>query len=78
MLYALDSAANFVGANAAGANTDSFVLTIGHHHFALLQVGVLEETVVLVGETNLVGLVTVLVANFADTGHGEKSFTIMH
>jgi hypothetical protein len=66
----LNGATNLVGPDAAGANGDGFVLTVGQNHFAFLQVGVLEETVVLVGEANFVGFVATLIANFADAGHG--------
>lgn len=70
----LACATDFVGADAAGANGDGFVLTVRHNHFAFLQVRVLEKTVVLVGEANFVGFVATLVANFTDAGHGERSF----
>lgn len=70
----LACATDFVGADAAGANGNGFVLTVGHNHFAFLQVRVLEKTVVLVGEANFVGFVATLVANFTDAGHGEGSF----
>jgi hypothetical protein len=74
----LACATNFVGSNAAGANGYGFMLTIRQNHFAFLQVGVLEETVVLVGKANFVGFVATLVTNFTNAGHGGKSFTIMH
>lgn len=70
---------DFVGANAAGANFNGFVLTAGQNHFAFLQVGVLEEAVVLVGEANFVGFVATLGAYFTNAGHDEgKSFTLVY
>lgn len=63
------NAANFIGPDAAGANANGFVLTAGQYHFAFLQVGVLEEAVVLVGEANFVGFVATLVANFTNASH---------
>lgn len=65
----LDCSADFVGADAAGANTDGFVLAAGQNHFAFLQVGVLEEPVVLVGEAHFVRLVAAFIAHFADCCH---------
>jgi hypothetical protein len=47
------------------------VFAAGQNYFAFLQVGVLEEPVVLVGEAHFVGLVTALIAHFADCCHGE-------
>jgi hypothetical protein len=73
----LTGAANFVGANAAGANRNGFMLPARQNHFALLQVGILEKTVVLVREADLVGFVAALVAHFTDTGHGGKSFVAL-
>jgi hypothetical protein len=70
----LARAANFIGADAAGADHNAFMLTVGQNHLALLQVGVLEKAVVFVGEANLVGFIAALVAHFTDTGHGGKSF----
>jgi hypothetical protein len=48
------------------------MLPARQNNFAFLQVGILEKTVVFVGETNLVGFIAALVAHFTDTGHGEN------
>jgi hypothetical protein len=51
------------------------MLAAGQDDLALLQVGVLEKTVVLVGEANFVGFVATLGAHFTNAGHDEgKSF----
>jgi hypothetical protein len=50
------------------------MLTIGQNHLALLQVGILEKAVVLVGEAHFVRLVAALAAYFTYTGHWGKSF----
>ncbi len=65
----LDGATNLVGADAAGANADTFVLTVRQNHFAFLQVGVLEETVVLVGEADFIRFVATLIADFTYACH---------
>lgn len=46
--------------------------SVGHHNLAVLQVRLLEETVMLVGKTDFVGLVAFLVADSAHTGHGYR------
>jgi len=47
------------------------VLTIGHYHLAFLQVGILEETVMLVGKAYFVGFIAAFFAHFANCCHGE-------
>jgi hypothetical protein len=50
------------------------VLAIRHNHTALLQVRVLEETVVLVGEANFVGFIAAFFAKFTNAGHIRSPF----
>ena len=67
----LYGSANFIGADAAGADANGFVLTIRHNNLAFLQVGVLEETVMLVGKAYFVGFIAAFFAHFANCCHGE-------
>jgi hypothetical protein len=50
------------------------MLTIGHNHFAFLQVRVLKEAMMLVGKAYFIRFVTTLIAHFADGGHRKESF----
>jgi hypothetical protein len=43
--------------------------SVRKNHLARLKVGLLEMTVMLVGEADLVGLVSSFVANFTNTCH---------
>lgn len=70
----LTDAVDFIGPDAAGANRQALVLAVGHDNAALLQVRVLEETVVLVRKTDFVRFVAALIAHFANACHGRKSF----
>ena len=67
----LYSSANFIGADAAGADANGLMLTVRHNNLAFLQVGVLEETVMLVGKAYFIGFIAAFFAHFANCCHGE-------